>query len=403
MGDSDWLSAVTDDYGNSKFYYEYANGRPLRVNIPQWWGMERLYFRYNARGDTAGFVDKDGGGGGWWQLYGAWGDVNYAPTDRGYYTWNAAWGYMRFPARFNFDLNGSLDVGVYYVHGRWYNQDTGLWLSPNEKGDYLYGGDGQDPVNIAKGSQVKQEQASSNCEGTWPPPSGLSSVAPLTEAQWFIAKREACRFGLPSELVAGTIAVEIVYDTDWIDSPLDFYLQEVPLFLHYTHPGSFSDVWLNDTADAFLDGYESYWGLFGGRGPGNGIANVHILTAKKVEQYYAANHPGVDWLPPLSTYDRMATLLTDLGNIRYTAAILRQLADLRTNRMGNHMFDLTDPDMEIIYSAFRSDLNACYPADPSGTNLQAFQTATESPSTCFGSQLREFLNPYRQRLSQEGP
>jgi hypothetical protein len=234
-------------------------------------------------------------------------------------------------------------------------------------------------------------------------PLKTGSVVPLTEVQWFIAKREACRFELPPELVAGTIAVEIVYDTDWIDAPLDLLFQEVPLFLHYTDPGSFSDEWLNDTADMFLEGYEHYWGFLGGRGPGNGVANVHVLTAKKVEQYYGESYPGVDWLQPSTDiYDRMATLSPDQGNIRYTAAILRQLADLRTNRKSSHAHDLTDVDMEVIYSAFRADREDCYPAEANVTSVQAFQTATVSPEGCFGSQIRQYLEPYRHRLMQEG-
>ena len=46
-----------------------------------------------------------------------------------------------------FPVPGDALEGIYYAHGRWYVADTGLWLSPNEKGDYLYGGDGQDPMN----------------------------------------------------------------------------------------------------------------------------------------------------------------------------------------------------------------------------------------------------------------
>jgi len=313
---------------------------------------------------------------------------------------------MQFPANLNFNMHDAQDMGLYFAHGRWYNQETGLWLSPNEKGDYLYGGDGQDPVNISRSSQIGHMQLSaqaSDCEGKWSPSVGLSSVLPLTESQWFIAKREACRFELPPELVAGTIAVEIVHDTDWIDVPLDSAFQEVPLFLHYTNPGSFSDVWLNDSANMFLEGYEHYWGFLGGRGPGSGVGNVHVLTAKRVEQYFADNYPGTDQLlPSVDIYARMATLLPDQGNIRYTAAILRQLADLRTNRKSSHVHDLTDIDMEVIYSAFRSDREACYPAEPSRTSIQAFQSASVSPEGCFGSQIRQFLNPYRQRLTQEG-
>jgi hypothetical protein len=54
-----------------------------------------------------------------------------------YYRWNGAWGYLRFDA-----------LNLYYVHGRWYNPETALWLSPDENGEYLYGS-GQDAVNWA--------------------------------------------------------------------------------------------------------------------------------------------------------------------------------------------------------------------------------------------------------------
>jgi hypothetical protein len=43
---------------------------------------------------------------------------------------------------------GNPSYGLYYVHGRWYNPETGLWLSPDAKGEYTYGS-GQDPVNYA--------------------------------------------------------------------------------------------------------------------------------------------------------------------------------------------------------------------------------------------------------------
>ena len=46
-----------------------------------------------------------------------------------------AWGYLRLGA-----------LNLYYVHGRWYNPDTGLFLSPDENGEYRYGS-GQDAVN----------------------------------------------------------------------------------------------------------------------------------------------------------------------------------------------------------------------------------------------------------------
>lgn len=94
-----------------------------------------------------------------WRQFGAWGDLTYDAALKGYYDWNAASGYMRFPAWMGFDTHDVLDEGMYYVLGRWYNPDSGLWLSPNEKGDYMYGGDGpcvEDPLNCGWATAQRQ-------------------------------------------------------------------------------------------------------------------------------------------------------------------------------------------------------------------------------------------------------
>lgn len=48
------------------------------------------------------------------------------------------------------------------------------------------------------------------------------------------------------------------------------------------------------------------------------------------------------------------TLLSTDGNIRYSAAILRQLADERKGGRMPHLNDLTFTDKEIIYGAYRT-------------------------------------------------
>ena len=133
--------------------YQYANGRPSRVelvstdNLATPGGYATYYIQYNWHGDAIYFARSEGGYTGAYNLsrttYDAWGIARlYLPVSLAawnYYRWNGAWGYLRID-----------DLGLYYVHGRWYNPDTGLFLSPNEKGDYMYGGDGppaQDPVN----------------------------------------------------------------------------------------------------------------------------------------------------------------------------------------------------------------------------------------------------------------
>jgi len=64
-----------------------------------------------------------------------------------------AWGYLRFDA-----------LNLYYVHGRWYNPDTGLFLSPDANGEYRYGS-GQDAVNQ---SWLRRQQSSVSDECSTP-------------------------------------------------------------------------------------------------------------------------------------------------------------------------------------------------------------------------------------------
>jgi hypothetical protein len=70
------------------------------------------------------------------------------------------------------------------------------------------------------------------------------------------------------------------------------------------------------------------------------------------------------------------------------------LADKRTGVMGPHN-SLNDTDMEVIYSAFRSDLNACYGSEVGYSN------AYVSPGGCYGWQISGYLGLYRTKLQQE--
>jgi hypothetical protein len=164
IGASDWLSVVRNQYGTILQRYLYVNGKPLRMDDPSHYQNPSYYVRYNARGDAAAVVQKNGDGGTSWTNFGAWGDMNYNAI--GYYGWNAAWGYMQFPVNLNFNMHDAQDMGLYFAHGRWYNQETGLWLSPNAKGDYLYGGDGQDPVNKGWLERVVGNEGNGSKKGT---------------------------------------------------------------------------------------------------------------------------------------------------------------------------------------------------------------------------------------------
>jgi YD repeat-containing protein len=134
-----WHSAIS---GNAfdRVRYRYANGRPDYVEIAQTpgdlsevWSYDQRYLQANWHGDLMRRVWLNGDGA-TEMAYDPWGN-----SVRGlhYYEWNGAWGYMAFGA-----------LQLYYVHGRWYNPDTGLWLSPDEQGEYRYGS-GQNAVDWA--------------------------------------------------------------------------------------------------------------------------------------------------------------------------------------------------------------------------------------------------------------
>jgi len=107
--------------GSTTTHYNHrdANGNLLYL----------YYYQHNWHGDVESFVNADGSGGNYRILYGAWGEWYGGGMD---YGWNGAWGYLASPRAFNFDANDVLDIGLYYAHGRWYNQDTGLRLSPDD-------------------------------------------------------------------------------------------------------------------------------------------------------------------------------------------------------------------------------------------------------------------------------
>jgi hypothetical protein len=225
---------------------------------------------------------------------------------------------------------------------------------------------------------------------------------PLTSRQWMLANKNARLFEIPVELVAGTIATEIVDDTQWHDPLFDAFL-EMGLSGHAHEADAEWDISYSEKPfllwTEFLGGYEHYWGLLGGRGPGPGVANVHVGTAKAAEDYFAAYYPEKRLLePPPDIYTRLDWLLRDESNIRYTAAILKQLADLRKGscgepKIGPHFQDLSLVDMQIIYGAFRAGWESY-----DGTKVGYQQW--EAPGT-YGKQIHQWLLFYQTKLRAE--
>lgn len=182
--------------------------------------------------------------------------------------------------------------------------------------------------------------------------------------------------------------MEIVDDTDWYDKHLDNLLQALPLSIHNSCEGGGQSPGVCAATDWFLAGYEHYWGLLGSRGPGNGVANVHIATAKSAEGYFATNYAGQHLLDaPANGFDRSLVLLTDAGNIYYTASYLRMIADYRTGTRSAHTTDLSDLDMQMIYGRFRCD---CW-----NGSWRQFAASSTVPEASRGQVLAPFLDLYR--------
>ena len=116
---------------------------------------------------------------------------------------------------------------------------------------------------------------------------------------------------------------------------------------------------------------------------------MHIATAKEAEAYFATHYSGQALLPtPPDHFARATILLSDSGNIYYTAAILRMIADYRTGARSAHTSDLSDLDMQMIYGRFRCD---CW------DSWSAFSAATNIPGSSRGQELAPFLQLYRSR------
>jgi YD repeat-containing protein len=158
VGETAWLAYSQASGGGQITDILYANGRPLRAEQRDANGnlLYLYYYQYNYHGDVVQAVDANGGTRtSDWIRYGGWGEIGGGAA-LGPYAWNGAWGYWRFPNQMNFDLHDNRDQGLYFVHGRWYNHDTGLFLSPDENGSYQH--NDQDAVNYALTSNIPAQQ-----------------------------------------------------------------------------------------------------------------------------------------------------------------------------------------------------------------------------------------------------
>ncbi len=220
---------------------------------------------------------------------------------------------------------------------------------------------------------------------------------PLGNVQLWIAAQEAQRFGLPVEFVASVLAADINYDTGFFSF---FYNTVVDVFgLGTKIPGTGISVGCTLILSAAHDylGVANWESWKHGRGISAGLGNVHAGTARDAEKYFAYYYPGQNLLPKyIGTFDqqnaqRLITLRSDEGAIRYTAGVLRQFADYRTKIRGAH-WDLTDDEMGTVFIRYHCDPE-CF-GDESG-----YENGN-SPTCCteYKKQLLPFLSYYRQRI-----
>ncbi len=152
LGDSDWLLKETKyPFGGAAFdlvQYRYISPKLMRIvlrdggacNIVLYLQMNwhgDFYRDYTANGDS--FTVQQG------DEWGNWPRARLACNTPHAYHWNAQWGYQFFD-ELGAPNGGNPPLGLYYVHGRWYNPEVGLFLSPDEKGEYFYGS-GQNPAD----------------------------------------------------------------------------------------------------------------------------------------------------------------------------------------------------------------------------------------------------------------
>jgi hypothetical protein len=205
--------------------------------------------------------------------------------------------------------------------------------------------------------------------------------AKLTDEQLEIVQKMAKEFGIPPELLAAVLNTEQVHDTEWYDLFQNAYQKTVVAYFRGNVP-----TWpMNEkTAEslAFIQmfAWEIFWKPGAeGVGPGLGLGHVHTGPAREVENYFAER--GLSELLPKSSTELWETLLSDEGNIRYVAASLRRLIEVRQGGEWEYgQITSTDSlsvnDAEIIMDGYWWGVDT--PFGSGGYSYREFQMATES-------------------------
>jgi|GEM_PF-2367990 len=140
----------------------------------------------------------------------------------------------------------------------------------------------------------------------------------------------AYTYGIPEDLLGATLMVEAIDDQQWLGRAADF-VNSMSVGMYKVGSRSLGKPSLNTESAAV-----SYT-----------VGSGMLWTMDAVERLHGS--PGVGANNIQFTTD---------GNIRYAAAHLRQLADLRTDKTGPHIGRLTDTDMAIIFGAYRAGVES---------------------------------------------
>jgi RHS repeat-associated protein len=278
------------------------------------------------------------------------------------------------------------EIGLYDYGARWYDPALGRFIQPDTIVPQPGNPQSLNRYSYALNNPMKYTDPT----GHYPYEDGDPRLPPDPIPQRI--RRDSIAFwadlyGIPYELLAGTIAVEIVFDTNPFRDPATDWIMMAGI-----------EGAGNPDASGALGAAVFAVDNLSDNGFGPGITNFHSATAKEVEAYYAdyyADSPELQ-LPFSGAQDtlaRLSYLHSDEGNAHYAAADLRRLADIRKGAgdqyaLSPHVGDLTPSDMQMIYSGFRAGIYA-----GGKRSLSDYQTLNVLQK--LGCQIMPYLPLYR--------
>jgi len=179
------------------------------------------------------------------------------------------------------------------------------------------------------------------------PLKGIPQHYRFSEKQWSGITTWGQHFGLPIEFVAGVLAAEVLYDTDWYDSIID------PAIWLAGKWGSIPIIGIG--AARALERSQDGIALLGGRSFGPGIGQIHAATAIQAEAYWGDDFPAI----PRSASERHVMLVENDTNIMYASAILRMYADQRVGSLDVNG-QMTEAEMGAVFTRYHEDPGSAF-------------------------------------------